>query len=84
MNLLVLATLFSMVWAEKSPRLKFTVNGKTLFVFNDTISVCITHTYFFLWKVLDFSKAMFILTLAQIVHLIFPWEKKKLLRIHFR
>ncbi len=32
MNLLILATLFSMVLAEKSPRLKFTVMGKTIFL----------------------------------------------------
>lgn len=79
MNLVILATLFSAVLAEKSPRLKFTVMGKTLFFLGAIVSVCI----WILRRVLEFSRSqclMFILTKAYIANLIFPSGKIKLLR----
>lgn len=65
MNLLILATLFSMVLAEKSPRLKFTVMGKTLFFFGAIVSVSRSQSL------------MFILTKAEIANLFFSLGKTK-------
>lgn len=79
MNLLILATLFSVVLAEKSPRLKFTVMGKTLFFFSRIVSVCIG----ILWRVLLFycsQSLMVFRTKAEIANLIFPSGKQKWLR----